>query len=278
MSTSCPDLPTASDTGPASSRWGGVGSAVAWLVFPLAPALAGTLSYEVLNFSFGDRNGPDPYDWDWSKWLLLTGPLLGYGFLAGMTLGLPDDPARRGLRGWLSRRSLWVGVGPWVGFLSAAAVLYTGSHAVNWAFPKGLGWSGISSPQWLAVGLAWIVQWALGAWLAYGWLIVARAALRRARQLGRYRQSIGRGLVAAIGFVGSLFGSFWAVTAAWRGYFFDARMVPLLVAGSSLFILSGCGGTITYGEVRRRELFAAMLTAWLLGLALAWRWWSRQPR
>ncbi len=31
----------------------------------------------------------------------------------------------------------------------------------------------------------------------------------------------------------------------------------------------------TYGEVRRRELFHAMLVAWVLGLALMWRWWAR---
>ena len=41
--------------------------------------------------------------------------------------------------------------------------------------------------------------------------------------------------------------------------------------------MTGCASTITYGEVRRRELFHAMLVAWVLGLALMWRWWSR-PR
>jgi len=41
--------------------------------------------------------------------------------------------------------------------------------------------------------------------------------------------------------------------------------------------MSGCASTITYGELRRRELFHAMLIAWVLGLALMWRWWSR-PR
>ena len=254
--------------------------AFAWLIFPLVPALVGTTSYEVLNLSFGEHGGPDPYDWDWTNWLLLTGPLLGYGFLAGVTLGLPDDPTRRGVKGWLARRSLWVGVGPWIGFLSAMAVFYAVSlvaSGVNRAFPEGFGRSGVSFPQWLSEGLGWIIRWGLGAWIAYGWLVVARAAIRRARRLDRLRQSIGRGLLAALGFVGSLFGSFWAITASWRSHFFDARIVPLLVAASGLVVMSGCGSTITYGEVRRRDLFGAMLTAWLLGLALAWRWWSR-PR
>ena len=35
---------------------------------------------------------------------------------------------------------------------------------------------------------------------------------------------------------------------------------------------------LTYGEVRRRELFHAMFVAWVLGLALMWRWWSSADR
>ncbi len=81
----------------------------------------------------------------------------------------------------------------------------------------------------------------------------------------------------ALGFVGSLIGTFWAITEVWRGYFFDPRTMPILVAATSLALMAGCGGTVTYGEVRRRELFQALLMAWLLGLALTWRWWSR-PR
>ncbi len=86
-----------------------------------------------------------------------------------------------------------------------------------------------------------------------------------------------RGLLTALAFVGSLFGSFWAATSIWRSYFFDPRIVPLVAVAVSLVVLSGCGAPITYGEVRRRELFHAMLVAWVIGLALMWRWWSR-PR
>ena len=100
--------------------------------------------------------------------------------------------------------------------------------------------------------------------------------LRRARRLGRCCRALGRGLVAGLGFVGSLLGTFWAVTEGWRAYFFDPRIVPILVALGTLALTTGCAGPVTYGEVRRRELFQAMFMAWLLGLALIWRWW--RPR
>jgi hypothetical protein len=61
----------------------------------------------------------------------------------------------------------------------------------------------------------------------------------------------------------------------WRSYFFDPRVVPLILAAACLAMTTGCASTVTYGEVRRRELFHAMLVAWVLGLALMWRWWSR---
>ena len=49
--------------------------------------------------------------------LLMLGPLLGYGFLAGATVDLPDDvgPPRRGWRRLAARRSVWVAIGPWWG-------------------------------------------------------------------------------------------------------------------------------------------------------------------
>jgi hypothetical protein len=258
----------------------GLASALAWFAFPLVPTLLG-LSYQAqLNWSFGTRDGPDPRDWGWLKWIILAGPLVGYGFLAGSTLDLPDDPDRRGPRGWLSRRSHWVAVGPWAGFVVWAA-LFLATAIVNWAYPPSRSWSFPSAPEvWWVRWLSWLGFWGLGVGpLAGGWLILAWAALRRANRIGRLGRSLGKGLGVAVGFVGSLFGSFWAITEVWRTHFFDPRIAPALVAAASLALLSGCSNTVTLGEVRRRELFGSMLVAWLLGLALAWRWWSRsKPR
>jgi MFS family permease len=253
----------------------GMGLALAWFAFPLVPTLLGTTYHQQWN-----EGGEDPRDWGWLTWLILTGPLIGYGFLAGATIDLPDDPAHRGPSGWLLKRSLWVGVGPWVGFLASKYLLYT-SWFVQWAYPPSLAWSmsGLLEGwfgSWFVWLPIWLYFWGLGmGGLAYGWLFVAWAALRRAWRLGRLRRSLAKGLAVAIGFVGSLFGSFWAITETWRAYFFDARIAPMLVAALSLGLMSGCAKTLTYGEVRRRELFQSMLMAWLLGLALAWRWWSR---
>ena len=112
-------------------------------------------------------------------------------------------------------------------------------------------------------------------------LLVALAGKVRAAAgeaaAGRWRRSLVHGIVIAATFVGTLFGGFWVATAVWRSYFFDPRIVRLLVVAIGLTVMSGCASTITYGEVRRRELFHAMLVAWVLGLALMWRWWSR-PR
>ena len=58
--------------------------------------------------------------------------------------------------------------------------------------------------------------------------------------------------------------------------FLRSAVVPLVAIAVSLAVISGCGAPITYGEVRRRELFHAMLVAWVIGLALMWRWWSRR--
>ena len=137
---------------------------------------------------------------------------------------------------------------------------------------------------WVESVLAWVFG-AVGVGLdgivtvtwSYGWLWPAWAALRRAARIGRLRRAFYRGLSVALAFVGSLFGSFWAATSFWRSYFFDPRVVPLIIVAVGLAVTSGCGNTITYGEVRRRELFHAMLVAWVLGLALMWRWWSSTP-
>ena len=92
---------------------GGLWSALAWLVFPLVPASLGNIYNQtfisVLNHQI------DPVVWTWFDWVFLMGPLLGYGFLAGATLDLPNEPGRGGVRGWLgAARSGWRSVPGWV--------------------------------------------------------------------------------------------------------------------------------------------------------------------
>lgn len=263
---------------------GNVRPTLAWFVFPLVPAVLGRTYHDTFNLAFSRSSGPDPRDWTWLGWVLLLGPLLGYGFLAGATTLLEDDPLRRGIRSWVSRRGVWVAVGPWAGFLVLAGLyflLVSTISLVNWLLPRSREW-----PSPLPTDLAgrwWggVVWWALVVGgvgtLAYGWLVVAVAAVLRARAMGRCRRVIERGVAGALGFTGSLFGGFWAITELWRSYFFDKTIVPIALAALVLTAAGGCSGPLTYGEQRRRELFSAMLMAWLLGLALAWRWWSR-PR
>lgn len=252
-------------------RRGGIRSALAWIIFPVVPTLLGGLFYQTLNFSLGDRGGPDPSEWDWGRWAVLIGPLVGYGFLAGATLRLMDEAEPRRIRRWLGKRSLWVAIGPWIGFLSGAALIYLLSTVESWVPEQTRDRirQSFSASTWGAIGIACL------AWAAYGWVLIAFLVLRRARRRGQMSKSLWGGLVAAVAFVGSLFGTFWAITAAWREYFFDKRIMPLLLVATSLGISTGCASQVTYGEVRRRELFQALLTAWLLGTALAWRWWSR---
>jgi hypothetical protein len=257
-------------------RVGGVRSALAWLALPAVPVVLDDFYHHTINVSYDGQGGPDPRDWDWFRWVTLLGPLAGYAFLAGATAGVPDDPARRGWRGWSSRRSVWVAVGPWSGFLVGFALFWILAGLVEVVPPAGRWINSILSflqGTWTG----WVLEALLVVMLGYAWLLPACAAVRRAGRAGGRWRAFKRGLVSAVAFLGSLFGSFWAVTEAWRGFFFDTRVVPVLLAAAGLVVLSGCGGPVTYGEVRRRELFDAMLMAWLLGLALLWRWWGR-PR
>ncbi len=261
-----------------------LGLILAWLLFPLIPVLLEDVHYTISNLELGDssRAAPDPHVWSWFTWVITLGPLLGFGFLAGATLSVPDDPAepRRGWRRLLARRAVWVAVGPWWGAIVCLGVFF-GLVYLEKLFPalfKGMP----SIPQsWKVTWAYWLAGWVAAILLvaiwAYSWLWPAWSALQRAGRIGQWKRCFFRGLMMAVAFVGSLFGSFWAATALWRSYFFDARIVPLLLIAVSLAIMSGCSSTITYGEMRRRELFHAMLVAWVLGLALMWRWWSR-PR
>jgi hypothetical protein len=261
-----------------------LGLVIGWLVFPLVPVILEDIYYQLFNSDSKSftGTGPDPRVWNWVSWTIMLGPLLGYGFLAGATVDILDDlgPSCRGLRRVLSRRAVWVAIGPWCGPLFLVAgffglALLASPIPDDWKEKVHLpeSWKGtwIETVCWWALGLV------LGGVLAYGWLWPARAALRRAARIGRLRWVAYRGLLTAIGFVGSLFGSFWAATSIWRSHFFDPRIVPLVAIAMSLVVLSGCATPITYGELRRRELFHAMLVAWVIGLALMWRWWSR-PR
>ena len=257
-----------------------LGSALGWLIFPLVPVLLATTFHRTCNFL-----GPDPREWDWGLWLILLGPLCGFGFLSGATAGLPDESKRSWLGAGLTRRAGWVAVGPWIGFVFWAGVywiLVGLDKLADLAFPgwvrePWIGWPQLDPAGWAAWAIGWSVGIIFFGSLAYGWLIPARAAVRRAKRAGRRGEAVRRGLATMVAFVGSLFGSFWAATEAWRGFFFDPTVMPIMLAALSVAFLSGCSHTLTEGEIRRRELFNAMLMAWVLGLALIWRWWSR-PR
>jgi MFS family permease len=259
-----------------------LGLVLGWLIFPVVPVVLEDLYFQVSDLDFSDSGsaGPDPRVWGWFVWILMLGPLLGYAFLAGATMGVPDDdpPPRGRVRRLLGRRVVWVAIGPWWGAVLCIG-LFFGLLYLDRLFP------GLSRrfpqipPSWKVTWIYWLGSWALSIvavviW-AYSWLWPAWSALRRAKRAGEWKSSLIAGIVMAGTFVGSLFGSFWAVTAVWRSYFFDPRIVRLLVVALSLTVMSGCASTITYGEVRRRELFHALLVAWVLGLALMWRWWSR---
>lgn len=261
---------------------GGLRSALAWSLFPLVPALLGRIYQESMGRVLLDG---DPRNWSWLSWFVLTGPLWGYGFLAGAALGLPEASGLTGWRTWISRRSVWVGVGPWSGYLLGVALFFGHgflANVVGQVMPSSPG-GGFSAwmnrqPPWVNSVAFWTALVASVALVGYGWLFAAIALIRRARRLGQAWQAIGRGLTMAVGFVGSLLGSFWAATEIWRSYFFDPRIVPLFLAAATLWLVSGCAAPNSYGDVRRRDLFAAMLTAWILGLALIWRWWNRRAR
>ena len=94
----------------------GIWSALGWLVFPAVPVVLAISCHRALNHH-------DPRLWGPSEWAVVLGPLLGFGFLAGATADLPDEPGRRGLRRLVGRRALWVAVGPWAGYLASLGLI-----------------------------------------------------------------------------------------------------------------------------------------------------------
>jgi hypothetical protein len=259
-----------------------LGLALSWLAFPLVPLVLEDLYCAVCNKnqSTATTLGEDPLLWDLSLWVIMLGPLVGYGFLAGATIGAPDNtnlPGKRWRR-FLRRRSVLFAVGPWCGFLLLSALFLGFMFLI--AYVPYVQWPSLPNSLrggWVEWGLGWIFTVLGVVILGYGWVWPAWGVLSRSARAGRLVRALSRGLAVALAFVGSLFGSFWAATAYWREYFFDSRVMPALFLAMTLVVTSGCATySITYGEVRRRELFHGLLTAWVLGLALMWRWWSRR--
>ena len=247
--------------------------AMAWLLFPMLPVILEEFYYQLcVNLLGSTRAGPDPHAWAWGTWLVMLGPLVGYGFLAGSTAEVPDEVSgpKKGLRRVLARRAVWVAIGPWAGFLFVLAAFLGFGYLSSWfPPPQDQNVPRPSSATQASVVLTWVWSVSVLGIFAYGWLWPAWAALRRAGRIGPWRRALYRGLVTAVAFVGSLFGSFWAITSAWRSFFFDKRLMPMVALAMSLMVLSGCAAPITYGDTRRRELFHAMLLAWVFGLALS---------
>lgn len=251
------------------SRAVGIGLAILWFAFPIVPVLLARTFYESLNFG-----GLDPRCWDLDRFALLLGPLWGYGFLAGATTLLPNGPERKwGFRGLLGHRATWVAVGPWIGFLFWAGLYFLGVGVSRLNLNLQLS---VEMPESVSEWIGWGFYWLIMLTLPYAWIALVVLVLRRACQVGRLWPSIRRGVLTALIFVGSLVGGFWAATEVWRSYFFDPRVISILILGVVLLPGAvGCAQQETVGDIRRRELFEAMLLAWVLGLALIWRWWSR---
>ena len=218
-----------------------LGLIVAWLVFPWCRSFWKTHIIISGRRTFSNaRFGPIRASGTGACGSLMLGPLLGYGFLAGATVDLPDDvgPPRRGGAG--SRRGDRSGSrsghggasGIGRGLLRATCfwrVSFPALTAQCRCRRSRRHWKGTwveSVSAWVSVAIGWILMAILTVTWSYGWLWPAWAALRRAARLGRFSRAFYRGLSVALAFVGSLFGSFWAATSLWRSYFFDPRWCP----------------------------------------------------
>ena len=160
--------------------------ASAWLLFPMLPVLFEETYFGLFNLNLLGTSsaGPEPRDWGWGTWLMMLGPLLGYGFLAGSTAEVPDDVTgpKQGLRRVVARRAVWVAIGPWWGFLFVLAV-FLGVASVSSCLPQQQpGRDPLESwkDTWVVAIVSWLWTAIFVGIVAYGWLWPAWAAIRRA--------------------------------------------------------------------------------------------------
>ena len=175
-----------------------LGLIVAWLLFPLVPVVLEDIYYSISNLNLGRAGsaGPDPHDWNWLIWIIMLGPLMGYGFLAGATLRLPDEsgPAAAmvsktpGTAGSLGGDRAVVGCVRLSRVVLRAVIrrttLAAHSRPGTGSFPSPgteRGLNGFSHARFTPL--------LVGIW-AYSWLWPAWSALRRAARVGEWKRSL----------------------------------------------------------------------------------------
>lgn len=254
---------------------------MSWFTPPLVAVILARAYYETFAQLLAFIDHPkEPRTWSAIDWIVQVGPLSGFAFLAGAALYSPTSNSPRRLWRWLGSNTFAVAVAPWFGFLCYGVVIALArGFELAWlqvvGQPLSIPRVAIPDPwSWILV-VAFYVLTLIGAWVWFAWAMLRRAAIAK-----RLRPALRSGLVACGMFLGSLFGVYWAVTEWFRAYFFDKRLPSLLfVCGILVLVagMSGCGTPESVGELRRRGLFEAMLLAWVVGLVIFWRWWSR-PR
>ena len=227
-----------------------LGLVIGWLVFPLVPVILENFYYQACNINLfsPSPNGPDPREWDWGLWIIMLGPLLGYGFLAGATVDIPDDlgPSCRGLR-----RLLHDGRCGWrsdLGAASSSGAVCISGHRTG---EPGSGQVGTLNPnpnqnvpspgsQGTWVGAVWTWAGTVVGWIILGagsgrdsglWLAVADAGRPSASGADR---PVEVGLWTAVcsprtdldrlalrQFLGG-------TSPSWRSYLLSPRIVPLV--------------------------------------------------
>jgi hypothetical protein len=108
----------------AERRLEGFWVAAVWVAFPLVPAVLEDVYSRAYPGLFQLPLPPDPFVWEWLVWVVQLGPLIGFSYLVGATIDVPDVPSPGRCRGLFTRRSFWVGIGPWSGFLAWASFFF----------------------------------------------------------------------------------------------------------------------------------------------------------